>query len=73
MNSEQTDKTASSILELWTYREAAQFLRRSESQLRHDVQLKRIPCYRVGRQIRFSKSQLESWIKSKEIPARGHK
>ncbi|MBP7583989.1 MAG: excisionase family DNA-binding protein [Spirochaetes bacterium] len=72
MNSVRTETTPTDVSTLWTYAEASRYLRRSESQLRHDVQYRKIPFFKVGRMVRFSREQLDSWVKSKEVSPRGH-
>ena len=43
--------------------EAAEYLRLKISRLRYEVFIKRIPHIKIGRSIRFSKPQLDSWLK----------
>ena len=43
--------------------EAAEYLRLKVSRLRYEVFIKRIPHIKIGRSIRFSKTQLDSWLK----------
>ncbi len=44
---------------LWKFSDLAEFLKVSESKLRHDVLEGRIPCIRIGKAVRFDKQQIE--------------
>ena len=42
--------------------EAAVFLNMSTSRLRYEIFKQRIPCYKIGRSIRFKENELNDWI-----------
>ena len=57
---------------LWRFSDLAEFLKVSESKLRHDVLEGTIPCIRIGKAVRFDKQQIEKHFnieiqKEKEI------
>ncbi len=49
---------------LMTINEAAEYLHLQVSRLRYEVFIKRIPHIKIGRSIRFSQTQLDSWIEA---------
>lgn len=51
---------------LLTMVEAAEFLKLSIGRIRYEVYLKRIPNYKIGRSIRFSKKALNKWLEGLE-------
>ena len=54
-----------------TYPEAAVLLALSPQTLRQYVMCRKIPFYKIGKSVRFSESELETWLAEKRIPARG--
>ena len=48
--------------QLLTMVEASVFLNLKDSRLRYEVFRKRIPFYKIGRSIRFSKQDLIEWV-----------
>lgn len=52
---------------LLTIEEAAAYLNLKVSRIRYEVFKKGIPCYKIGRSIRFSISELDSWVEKKKI------
>lgn len=52
---------------LMTTVEAAEFLNLKVSRIRNMVFLKSIPFIKFGASVRFDKSQLESWVKTKMV------
>lgn len=61
--------------ELLSYKDLSKILNRSVITLRHDVMLNRIPHLKLGNgktaQVRFRQADIESWLDSKSIPAKG--
>ncbi len=59
-------KKAEDVLgaELWSYEEAAEKLRISESTLRKWTAARKIPFVRVGRRVRFRHQELDDYIDS---------
>jgi excisionase family DNA binding protein len=53
-----------------TTAEAADLLRVSVATMRHLVRTQRVPCARVGRQLRFRRSALLNWLANRERDAR---
>lgn len=53
--------------EILTIQQASEYLNFSISRLRYEVFQKRIPYYKVGKSIRFRKSELAEWISGKKI------
>jgi len=52
---------------MWiTVKEAAEFLSIKEKTLYYLVTQGLIPHYRIGKMVRFSKEELEAWMKSKK-------
>lgn len=47
---------------LLSVKQAAAYLGLSESRLRYEVFIKRIPHVKVGRTVRFTTEQLDSWV-----------
>ena len=45
-----------------TYPEAAHYLRISEATLRHKVQYREVPFFRLGRSVRFRRKELDAFI-----------
>ena len=43
----------------------------SVQRLRYEVFLKRIPCVRIGRSVRFTREQIEAWVKSNSCSGGG--
>lgn len=62
----QEDKADESIL---TLAEAAQFIRVSERTLGDLARRRRVPCQKVGREWRFSRTALEAWIAGRDETA----
>ncbi len=48
-----------------TIQEAASFLNLKESRLRYEMQKKHIPFLKIGRSVRFDKSEIEKWMQDK--------
>lgn len=48
---------------LLTHMEAAAYLGLKPSRIRYETFLKRIPTIKLGRSVRYSKEQLDQWIK----------
>lgn len=42
---------------LWTFTDLARFLKVSESKVRHDTWVGKIPCIRIGKSVRFNKNK----------------
>ena len=62
---------SSSTIELLTVPEAAGFLRISVSGMRRLQQLRRVPFVKVGGSVRFTKSDLESYVAKNRVEAIG--
>lgn len=56
-------------MNLMTYKQAAEYLGRAEATLRIDVMKKSIPHLKIGKQVKFDQDSLDSWLKSKAVPA----
>ena len=52
---------------LYTFKQAAEYLVISERQLRRLVKARSVPFYRIGTLIRFSESDLISYLKSSRL------
>lgn len=52
--------------EILTFEEARLYLKFSKSKLYELVQQKKIPASKIGRNWRFKKSRIDSWIVKKE-------
>jgi excisionase family DNA binding protein len=50
-----------------TSREVAEYLGLSEPTIRAWVRMGKIPCYRLGRAVRFDLRQIETWVKKKAV------
>ena len=46
----------------WTVRDLADYLQVSPKTVRHWIYKDRVPLYRIGGQIRFSKLEIDQWI-----------
>lgn len=57
-------------IEILTLFEAANLLRLKVSRLRYLILKKEIPHLKIGRSIRFNKSELQTWIESKKALCR---
>ena len=60
--------------EIWTIKEAAEFLRVSVEDVERLVEANAIPCFRVGEKVRFRKDEVNRWASSEpwgEAPASG--
>jgi excisionase family DNA binding protein len=54
---------------LWRYKEVAEYLQLSEHTLRHFVMLRQIPFRKLGRSVRFLKSDIDQWAATKLVEA----
>ena len=52
--------------DLMVIEEAASFLRLSVGRLRYEVFLRRIPFFKMGRSVRFSREDLSNWLETKK-------
>jgi len=52
--------------EFFTIKELSEYLRIPKNTLYKYTQEKRIPCFKVGVQLRFKKSSIDSWIAKQE-------
>lgn len=73
VNKKQIETLVSSVVDhgecsnLMTIEQSAKYLNLKVSRIRNMVFLKSIPFIKLGASVRFDKSQLESWIKSKMV------
>ena len=51
--------------ELMDYSKLSEYLSRSVNTLRQDVQHRRIPFLKIGRHVRFRRSDIDLWLGSK--------
>ena len=51
---------------LLTIRETAAFLRISEKSIRRLIAHRRLPCVRLGRRVRFDRSDLLRWVSARK-------
>jgi excisionase family DNA binding protein len=49
---------------LWRYSDLANYLGVSEAKLRRDVMARVLPFKKIGRMVRFSKTDIDEWLKS---------
>ena len=49
-------------MELWTLNEAAHYLKRHPEVLRRKSAARQVPAFKLGRDWRFRKEQLDEWI-----------
>ena len=49
-------------MELWTLAEAAHYLKRHPEVLRRKAAARQVPAFKLGRDWRFRKEQLDEWI-----------
>jgi len=56
--------------EILTYKDLAAYLKRSPNTLRIDCMMQKIPHIKLGRQVRFIKSEIDNWLESKKVPVR---
>ena len=68
---EQQTILQNSTTSLMTYDDVAVYLNRSINTLRHDVQVRKIPHIKIGGSVRFKKGDIDSWLESKAVKARG--
>lgn len=54
---------------LWSAKEAAAYLGKSERALRHAYKRWNVPRMRFGGQIKFTKESLDQWIKKNTVTA----
>jgi len=54
------------VEQLLTLRDLAQTLQVSETTIRRMVAKRRLPCLRVGRQLRFAPDALSRWLSARE-------
>ena len=47
--------------------ELAVYLDVSEKTVRHWIFTRKIPCYKLGRRVKFDLKQIEQWIRQKEV------
>ena len=52
-----------------TVKQVAEMLQMSESGVYKYIRLKKIPYYKLGQNIRFSKEELEEWMKNRHVPS----
>ena len=57
-------------MELLTAKELGEYLKLKKSTVYDKVKEKTIPYYQIDGAIRFEKSQIDKWIKSKSVPCR---
>lgn len=53
--------------ELWTLEEVAEWLLISETKVYRMVRLGQIPCYRIGKLLRFDKKELKEWLQDQVV------
>lgn len=51
-------------IEFMNIEQLKEFLKIKESFVRHLLHIKAIPCYRIGRLIRFDKDEIICWVKN---------
>jgi len=62
------------IMERWlTLEQIAEYLQMSTSSIYKMAQKGKIPAYKVGRQWRFNKEEIDMWVKSKRKIHNGEK
>ena len=52
-----------SMDEVMKYRGLSEYLKLAEGTLRHWVMAGKIPCFKMGRNVRFSKKEIDEWLK----------
>jgi excisionase family DNA binding protein len=60
MNGEQ-------LKELFTVRELAEYLKMNPKMLQRKARIGEIPAFKLGRQFRFDKAQIETWLSHKAV------
>jgi excisionase family DNA binding protein len=56
-------KTPHSLL---TAKQAGEYLGLTESRIRYETHLKRIPFIKIGRTVRYTTDELDKWIESRK-------
>jgi len=60
------------VTDLMNFLETCEYLKMKPSRIYSEVFRKRIPHIKIGRSLRFKKSELEKWIEEQTItPAKG--
>ena len=49
--------------EVFDYKQLAEYLKVEEKTIRYLQDVKRLPYFRVGREVRFIRSEIEKWAK----------
>lgn len=57
-------------MEFLTAKELADYIKLKKSTIYDKVKEKTIPYYQIDGAIRFEKSEIDKWIKSKSVPCR---
>ena len=57
-------------MELLTVKELGEYLKLKKSTIYDKVKEKTIPYYQIDSSVRFEKSEIDKWIKSKSVPCR---
>jgi putative molybdopterin biosynthesis protein len=58
---------------LLTVRDLQELLKLSRSQIYELARAGDLPCYKIGRSVRFDLDEIEEWLKSKRWPRGGEK
>jgi excisionase family DNA binding protein len=59
------------IQNLWDYKDLADFLKCGPDKLRRQVMNRQIPFIKIGRLVRFKPEEVQNWLASQSVSARG--